>query len=231
MDDNEEPETEVLLPGAGYQLREERGASRGPLKHERSLPLPLRVKSGQIKDDVLVLETAHEVVTVPWADVRMVALGVIEEKVEMEATSYNLEKMMGGMSRMIKGGGGRDESRITSTRETNLVDLYVQGRLEPFRIDSAHVNYRSMLQGDMSYISFQNFFRLVHRLAQKATEAHFNEPLSHFLARRRDRVHKFAAVYDFELDTQNRMQSMDDQPGWGDLSFERTSWAEEWVED
>lgn len=214
----------------GYTLREEATRPRGPLRHDRSLPLPFRVKSGQIKDDVLLLETANEVVEVPWDDVRMVALGMIHERMETDAAAYNIEKMMSGMTRMVKGGGGRDESKITSMRETHLVDLYVAGRQEPFRLDSAHVNYKAFL-GQISYVSFQNFFRLVHALTSHARAAKFNDPLVHFLARRRDRVHRFNAVYDFEVDIQNKMQALDQQPGWDKLSLERNTWAEEWVEE
>lgn len=213
-----------------YMLREEVARPRGPLRHERSLPLPFRVKSGQIREDVLVLETSSEVIEVPWDDVRMVALGTVLERMETDAAAYNIEKMMSGMTRMVKGGGGRDESKITSMRETHLIDLYVVGRQEPFRIDSAHVNYKAFL-GQISYVSFQNFFRLVHGLASHARSAKFNDPLVHFLARRRDRMHKFNAVYDFEVDIQNKLQALDQQPGWDKLSLERSTWAEEWVEE
>lgn len=220
-----------------YTLREEAARPRGPLRHDRSLPLPFRVKSGQIRDDVLVLETSSEVVEVPWADIRMVALGMILERVEQAASAYestlifgSMEKMMGGVGRMVKGGGGRDDSKITGMREIHLIDLYVAGRQEPFRLDSAHVNYKAFL-GQISYVSFQNFFRLVHALASHARSARFNEPLVHFLARRRDRLHRFHAVYDFEVDIQNKMNALDQQPGWDSLSLERNTWAEEWVEE
>lgn len=227
----EAPEIHELEEGVpGYVLREDPSRPRGPLRHDRSLPLPLRVKSGSFQPDRLVVETAKEILEIPWVAVRLVALGLVEEKVETEATAYNLEKMMGGMSRLVRGSGGRDENRITSTRETYLLDLYVQGNPEPLRFDSSHLNYRAFL-GQISYVSFQNFFRLVHGLASRATEARFSPALVHFLARRRDQVQRFPALYEFELDTQARLQALERQAAWSDLDLGRSTWAEEWAED
>lgn len=200
---------------------------QGPPGHHRSLPLPLRVKTGRLHEEALLMETAQDAFRIPWGEVSLFALGLIQEKVETETAAYNMERMMQGVSKMLKGGARRGEGSITSHRETCLLDLYVRDRPDPFRFDSAHVNYRALL-GEVSYVSFQNFYRLVHQLACRCTAARFTPTAQVFLSRRRDKPPRFGAAYDFELDSLQRLQGLSDQLTWDQLELDRTSWAEEW---
>ncbi len=215
-------------PLPGFVLREELDRPRGPLRHERSLPLPMRVKTGAFHEDRLVVETAQEILEIPWEKVRLVALGAMLERRETDTDAYNIEKMMGGVSRMLR--GGVDKSKVVSKHESYFLDLYVQGLHEPLRFDAALVNYRAFL-GRVSYVSFQNFFRLVHGIATRATAARFTPGTGHFLAWRRDHLHFFHALHEFETDSQARLADLESQQAWSDLDLTRTAWAEEWVED
>lgn len=221
--------------GSGWQpplpkfvLREEVDRPRGPLRHERSLPLPLRVKRGAFQEDRLVAETAGEALEIPWEQVRLVAVGVIREFRETETQAYQIEKWASTASRMVR--GGMDRSRVVSKHETHLMDLYVQGLHEPLRFDSAVVDYRSFLDRAL-YVSFQNFFRLVHGLSTRATAARFTPGTVFFLSWDRDRMPVFSAIHEFELDATTRLKDLERQAAWADLDLSRTRWAEEWTED
>ncbi|MGI5842964.1 MAG: hypothetical protein ACOX9B_02095 [Candidatus Xenobium sp.] len=215
-------------PLPGFVLREEIDRPRGPLRHERSLPLPMRVKTGSFHEENLVVETAQDILEIPWENVRLVALGAILEHRETDTDAYNIEKMMGGVSRMLR--GGVDKSKVISKHESFFLDLYVQGLSEPLRFDAALVNYRSFL-GRVSYASFQNFFRLVHGIATRATTARYTPGAGHFLARRRDHLHFFHALHEFEIDSLACLADLESQQTWSDLDLTRTAWAEEWGED
>ncbi len=215
-------------PLPGFVLREEVDRPRGPLRHERSLPLPMRVKTGAFRDDRLVVETAQETLEIPWELVRLVALGAVLEHRETDTDAYNIEKMMGGVSRMLR--GGVDKSKVVSKHESFYLDLYVQGLHEPLRFDAALVNYRAFL-GRVSYVSFQNFFRLVHGIAERARSARYTPNARHFLAWRRDHLHHSSALHEFEADSMARLADLEAQQAWSDLDLSRTTWAEEWAED
>jgi hypothetical protein len=201
----------------------------GPLKHERSTPLPLRVKSGAMGQDFLLLETAHQTVDVPWEDIRFVALGWIEEERWEDDPKVALVRMgefLGGQNKAKK-----EATRPKNVRESYYLDIFVEGRPEPFRLESSSLNYKAFL-GQVSYISFQNFYRLVHRLCSGARQARFDDSLAAFLARRRDRVRRYRALYEFEAETQEVLQKrLAQQTDWSGLEFGPDRWAEEWAEE
>lgn len=203
----------------------------GPLKHERAVPLATRIKTGEIRDGALILESAHESFEIAWEDVRLVALGYIEESLSSEGPRSTLRKMLG---KMMSGGGGADEERIRpTTRQTYLLDLYVEGYAAPFRLESGNLNYRAFLgAADVSYVSFQNFFRLVTRLGRASQKACFDRAAVAFLARRREMVDPYRAVYDFELDSQNVLADLEGRAlPWSEVSFPAEDYAAEWSEE
>lgn len=211
-----------------FVLREEVDRPRGPLRHERSLPLPLRGKRGSFQEDRLVVETASEAMEIPWEHVRLVAVGVIREFRETETQAYQIEKWASTASRMVR--GGMDKSRVVSKHETYLMDLYIQGLHEPLRFDSAQVDYRAFLD-KVLYVSFQNFFRLVHGLVSRATSARFTPGTVFFVTWNRDHLPIFSAIHEFELDAGTRLKDLERQAAWADLDLTRSRWAEEWTED
>ncbi|MEW6278286.1 MAG: hypothetical protein AB1758_06670 [Candidatus Eremiobacterota bacterium] len=213
------------LPASDIIEFEVREQSRHPI-HHRTTPLPLRVKSGTMGDQLLTLETANGPLEVPWGDVELVALGMIEEiPMDVQAPKGALRQMFG----KITGKASENEERkLRQVREIYLLDLYTSSFEQPFRIDSATVNYKSFLGHDMSYVSFQNFFRLVTRLARGCTSARFDESVTAFLNRRRDAVKRYPAVYDFELELQQIRSRMDELTEHGALNLQRETWADEW---
>lgn len=208
---------------AQYDLIEDVEKAHGPLQHRRVMPLPLRVKSGTINEAKLSVETANESIDIPWSKVRLVALGMVCERSEVEPEAYQLQRMVRGMVK----GKGKDDDKIVNIRETNLMDLYVDGIDEPIRFDSAHVNYRSLLPS-VSFVSFQNFFRLVHTVASHCPSAMFTPSVVHFLQWKRDKLQRFGALHDFEDDTQSRLAALDKQVPFDQLDFSRRTWAQEW---
>lgn len=197
--------------------------------HERSTPLPRRVKSGKITDQALTFDIPdQEPLEVPWDQVELMALGLIEE------TPTDVSGPKGAMRQMFGKLTGKasdnEERKMRQVREVYLLDVFVAHHDRPFRMDSATVNYKAFLGADMSFVSFQNFFRLATRLARNAINAKFDESLVHFFNRRRDQVRKYSAVYDFELELQQIRQKMEHLPGHDQLKLERETWADEWGE-
>lgn len=180
-----------------------------------------------MEEEALLLESAHESFRIPWEDVRLVALGYLEEQLSAEGPRSALRKMI---SKMMSGGED-DERARPAPRRTYLLDLYVEGRAAPFRFDSATVNYRAFLGPDVSYMSFQNFFRLTHRLGRASRRAWFSPSAAAFLARRKEMVQSYPAVYDFELDTQAIWEDPERRAvAWSEVEFQSENWASEWSE-
>lgn len=204
-------------------------ATHGPLQHARAMPLPLRVKTGHIADDKLYVETAQEIFEVPWNKVRFAALGMIEEQSEQEGEAYYMQKFVNGMAKMAK--GKSSTGKIVSVHKSYYLDLYCDGFKEALRFDSSIVNYRGFLKEYIAFVSFQNFFRLVHMITSRCTSAKFAPIFKPFLLWQRDRLQVFTALHDFEDDSAGRLNNLDKQLSWEDLDFSRRSWAAEWVDE
>ena len=201
---------------------------KGPLHHARIAPLPTRIKSGFFGENSMQLESSRDLMEIPWDDVAYVALGMIEEKVEREASAYK-------MQRIVEGGGGRgngsiDEKtgKLISYKPTYLLDVYCGSRSECLRFDAAFVNYKSFLGKNTAHISFQNFFRLVHALCRKCTKATFSKDIGVFLTWQRAKLKIYASVNDFETEVFLNMSKPERSISWSDIDFSRDSWATGW---
>ncbi len=198
-------------------------------QHNRSTPLPRRVKSGKVTDACLTVESAEgEPLEIPWDQVELMALGLIEE------TPTDVSGPKGAMRQMFGKLTGKasdnEERKMRQVREVYLLDVFAKNHDRPLRMDSATVNYKAFLGGDMSFVSFQNFFRLATRLARHAVNSKFDESLVHFFNRRRDQVRKYPAIYDYELELQQLHHKLPQLPGHDQLKLEKETWADEWGE-
>ncbi|HBM96574.1 TPA: hypothetical protein DD394_03475 [bacterium UBP9_UBA11836] len=203
-----------------------------PLFHKRATPLPNRIKSGYFTEEALVGETSSDTIEVPWDSIEHVALGMIIERSEQDASAYKMQKLVKNFSRMAQGNvRDDDKDKIVTLKPTNFLDIYSSNREEPLRFDSSSINYRSFLKEKLSHVSFQNFFRLVREICQRSQKAYFTESVQAFLAWKRDKVKTYNTVHDFEHDTFLCFSRGRHLVAWSDLDFTRTGWADGWQED
>lgn len=203
-----------------------------PLFHKRATPLPNRIKSGYFTEEALVGETSAATIEVPWDSIEHVALGMIVERSEQDASAYKVQKLVKNFSRMAQGNvRDDDKDKIVTLKPTNFLDIYCSSREEPLRFDSSSINYRSFLKEKLSHVSFQNFFRLVREICQRSRKAYFTDSVQAFLAWKRDKVKVYNTVHDFEHDTFLCFSRQRHLVAWSSLDFTRTGWADGWQED
>lgn len=207
--------------GERYQDREPTGV----VQHQRSFPLPLRVRSGAIGPEALRLEGAE----IAWADVRLISMGIIHHSLgNMEPPSGMVRQMFGKMM----GKNDRAEKKAKNHQEFILLDIYLESQDAPFRFDSANINYREFLGSDVAFISMHNFYRLFVRLLRGAVNARVNDNAAAFLARRRELMRPYGALYDFELDAQGDLRNRYEQlKATKDFDLTRDNYADETESD
>ncbi|MDO5296441.1 MAG: hypothetical protein Q4F00_07400 [bacterium] len=212
---NQNPAPDQAVAGSGLSFH-----------HGRSLPLPLRVKTGSFSDGFLIAETAKEKYKIAWDKIKLVCLGFVSEKYDTEAAAYVTEKMINDMGRMVKGGDS-SEGRIVSFKESHVLDVCVEDLPEPLRFESGIINYRAFL-GRVSFVSFQNFFKFVHEFVSHCRQARFNDNVKHFLAWQRHELHRCAAFHEHNEEVAVSLGKLDSLLRFADLDLSRTSWAQEW---
>ena len=221
----------VSQPAEAEQMTATAGESLGSSQqfiHERSLPIPLRVKTGEFKEQTFVAETANEKYEIAWDKVKLVCLGFVAERYDTEAAAYVTEKVINDMGRMVKGGDS-SEGRIVSYIESHVLDVCVEGLAEPLRFESGIINYRAFL-GRVSYVSFQNYFKFVHTFVSRCRQARFNENVKLFLAWQRRELHRCAAFHEHNEEVALSLNKLDSLLRFEDLDLSRTSWAQEWTD-
>ena len=196
--------------------------------HGRSLPLPLRVKTGSLGDEGFTAETAHEKYEISWDRVKLVCLGFVAERYDTESAAYVTEKMINDVGRMVKGGDS-SEGRIVSYVESHVLDVCVEGLAEPLRFESGIINYRAFL-GRVSYVSFQNYFKFVHAFVSHCHQARFNTNVKLFLAWQRRELRRCAAFHEHNEEVALSLNKLDSLLRFEDLDLSRTSWAQEWTD-
>ncbi|MBQ7567861.1 hypothetical protein IJT17_03560 [bacterium] len=200
-----------------------------PLNHGRSLPLPLRVKTGSFCDDKLIAETAKERYEIPWDSIKLVCLGFVAERYDTEAAAYVTEKMINDVGRMVKGGGDSSDGRIVSFKESHVLDVCAEGFAEPLRFEGGIINYRAFL-GSVSFVSFQNFFRFVHTFVSHCRQARFNANVKNFLAWQRFELRRCAAFHEHNEEVAQALADPSDMLTFADLDLSRSAWAQEWFD-
>ncbi len=161
---------------------------------EKKGKLPIRVKGGTIHPEHLFLETAEEIIEVPWEKIKLLSLGVIEEKVGMEELPRSFIR---NVLRSIFYG-----EKMKEVRKTYLLDIFVEGAEVPFRLDSSFINYRSFLPRP-SHISIQNFKKLLNIFVHQARDSRLALSLVAFLCGRMTEVKGFGSIYDYEIELEN----------------------------
>lgn len=146
----------------------------------------------------MLLETANGTMEVSWGDVELLCVGVLEEPVGTPRESRSPMRKM--VRQVFFGENAREEEKIRKVRDVWMLDVYVAGQGAPYRFDAASVNYRSFF-GQVSYISQQNFQRLVACVARDSHEARLNASAVAFLQAHRERIKRYASVQDFELES------------------------------
>lgn len=204
---DELPEDDEIEMVESFATGEKFTESSGQVLHERGIPLALRVRSGFFEEKGLNLEGAQ----VEWADIEYVALGIIHHSLgSMEPPKGMMRSVVG----KIMGKNDRAEAKAPRYQESVFLDLYSSKHDAPFRFEAAAINYRSFLGKDALYISQHNFYRLLVRIARASTAARVNDNAYYYIIRRRDQVKTYAAIYDYELESQNDL---------GRLEFLRTT--------
>ena len=160
--------------------------------------LPARIKAGRFSPQGMVLETAGGSVEVPWGDVELLCVGVLEESVGSPREARSPMRNM--VRQVFFGENRRDEEKIRKVRDVWILDVYVAGQAVPYRFDASSVNYRSFF-GEVSYMSHQNFLRLVASVAHECRESRLNGSATALLLRQKERVKHYASIQDFELES------------------------------
>ena len=229
----EESQAADKLAGSPEQLgsvseADEEIVPKGTLHHKRVTPLPTRIKSGTIGEEALQLESAHRLFEIPWPEIEYVALGMIQERVEQEATAYKMQKIVDSSSNRKNGSIDSKTGKLISYKPTYILDIYCSGRSDCLRFDSAYLNYRSFLGQKISHVSFQNFFRLVHDICSKCTQAAFTKDIAYFLTWNRDKLKYYDSLNDFENDIFFLRSKSERFLSWQEIDFSRSTWAEGW---
>ncbi|MBS2034391.1 hypothetical protein JST97_05360 [bacterium] len=194
--------------------------SSGQVLHERGIPLALRVRSGFFEENGLNLEGAQ----VDWADIEYIALGIIHHSLgSMDPPKGMMRQVVG----KIMGKNDRAEAKAPRYQESVFLDLYSSKHDAPFRFEAAAINYRSFLGKDALYISQHNFYRLLVRIARASTAARVNDNAYYYIIRRRDQVKTYAAIYDYELESQNDLGRLEFLRTTTELDLSRDSYTSE----
>jgi len=162
-------------------------------------PMPLRVKSGGLEPDVLLIYTANSVNKIDWAKVELLSLGIIREEVIGGKTPKSVVRMR--LRQMLLGDDSKNSDKVQAFRDTYLLDIYVRGEESPYRIDSSNVDYRSFLL-KCGYSSSKNFRILLKKIAFYSRNSRLDPGIVAYLKRIKENLRIYKTVYDFELDSQ-----------------------------
>jgi len=162
--------------------------------------IPLRVKAGRITEDCLCLEIADEMVEIPWENIQLLTLGVIEQQVGLGELPRSIIRNI--VRSLLFGEKVNEEVKTKEVRKIYLLDIFVEGQESAFRVDSSFINYRSFFPR-VIHISIQNFKKLLNLFASRAKASRLALSLVAFICSRMDEVKKFNSVYDYEIELEN----------------------------
>lgn len=196
---------------------EERDAGTGPTDDGECIeksPLPLRIKSGSFEKQCFSIETAGEIFEIPWENIELLTLGVVEEDVG------NPQGPKSGLRNLIRkvffGEETSQNALKRAVREVYLIDVFVKELATPFRIESTSVNYRKLLP-EAGFVSFLNFLELVKVISRRAVAARVDASCFALMKGRRENVRRYPAIYDFDLESQTARKNLSNQCLRGDL--------------
>lgn len=181
----------------------EAGIGGGRLFYERT-NLPIRVKGGRFEAECLIVETAGGPRQVAWSSIQLLCLGAIREELRNKTKMSGVRKMV----RVLFFGEPREMQREGKEyREVYLLDLFVDGQPAALRIDSASVNYKRFL-GRASFISDQNFRRLLTEIARRSPQCRLDLSAVAYLSRLKEQVERFPNVVEFEVEAQKNRANL-----------------------
>lgn len=168
------------------------------IQEELPSKLPVRIKSGAFEEDRLIISNDVEYAEIPFEKIEYIHLGCVEEVLGTgEAPQSNIRQ---SLKRMFMGEGGKDgkDKQIKPSRRSSMfLDIYIHGRLAPYRIDSSSVNYKSFLK-KMSYISRENFKIFVEEICRRADKSYVNPNVAHILGAEVRKIGKHRTLLDFD---------------------------------
>ncbi len=182
-----------------------------------TLKIPIRTKSGSINDEALHIITSCESKIIPWSSIEYICLGAIDDRVA--AADGPKSNMRSVIRKLFFGEKMQDDSAKPAIRTQYILDIYIKDREAAYRFDSSTINYKAFL-GEVSYVSFLNFKKLVKLIADRARDSYFNRSLLSLLMKKNDRVHHYGSSYDFELECQNNRSNLDREVHWENLGSE-----------
>jgi hypothetical protein len=162
----------------------------------------VRVRSGCADNDGLVLRTANADECFSWDDVELMCLGIICQLKNGKTPESQIRKAVRGLFF-----GEEDSKEPEEYAVISLLDIYLREHQAPFRIDKDSINYKSFLSNP-GYTSASNFKPLVKKIAYFAGSARFNSSLVAFLTDEKDRIHKYASIYDFQEDSRKKRENL-----------------------
>ncbi|MHC9540894.1 MAG: hypothetical protein AB9903_15425 [Vulcanimicrobiota bacterium] len=210
MPEREEVSKPEEMEGSSSHFNAESGSSY-------SLKIPIRIKSGSVDDEAIHIITSCESRNIPWGSVEYICLGAIDERIG--ASDGPKSNMRNVIRKLFFGEKTQDDNAKPDMRTQYILDIYVKDQDAAYRFDSTNINYKAFL-GEVSYVSFLNFKKLVKLISDHARNSYFNRSLLALLMKKNDKVHHFNSVYDFELECQNTRTRLDREIHWENLGSE-----------
>jgi len=210
MPEREEESRAEEMEGSSSRFNAESGSSY-------SLKIPIRIKSGAVNDEALHVITSYESRNIPWGAIEYICLGAIDERIS--ASDGPKSNMRNVIRKLFFGEKTQDDSGKPDMRTQFILDIYVKDQDAAYRFDSTNINYKAFL-GEVSYVSFLNFKKLVKLISEHARNSYFNRSLLALLMKKNDKVHHFNSIYDFELECQNTRTRLDKEIHWENLGSE-----------
>ncbi|MCD4783621.1 MAG: hypothetical protein K8T10_07295 [Candidatus Eremiobacteraeota bacterium] len=162
-------------------------------------PVPIRIKSGSIEKDQMVIHTSETTKRIPWEDIELLSLGIVHaERNSGEAPKSSLRIRI---RQVLLGDPDRQMDETKEWRDTYLLDIYLKEEQTPYRIDHSSFNYRSILKNP-GYVSSNNFRKLVNKIACYSNNSRLDPCLIAYLAQEKRKLKFYNTVYDFELESQ-----------------------------
>ncbi|MBI2251973.1 MAG: hypothetical protein HYU63_04385 [Armatimonadetes bacterium] len=156
--------------------------------------LPLKIKRGEIKEDCLILETKEKKMEIPWEEIKLLQLGILEEELPSpQKPNYGIQKII----RKIFFGESEKDYLIKSHRKIYLLNFFIKDEI--LQLDSSNVDYRSFLK-EAEYISLNNFKKLIQGFLKFLKNTYLDPSLLAFLKNNKEDIKSYKNIYDFELE-------------------------------
>lgn len=158
----------------------------------------VRVKSGKISPETLVINTLKGEKEISWQDIEFMCLGIISEVIpSIHGPVPPIKKMV---TNVLLGKGSEKEEKVKNIRTSYILDIFIKEKNEVLRFDSAYINYKSFLE-TIDYISLNNFKTLLKKISNLAAECVKDKCLCAFLDNQRDSLIYYKSLNDFEIES------------------------------